>query len=144
MPPFLEGHPVLAILAIWLVASAIFVGVPVALTFGALYRRAKREGVANARAVITRRLFVPGRARGPLDGLAGRDVWVECARLGCAVNTPARIAAVGEDRSVRLEGGVSGTFIPHRESAAFAAGRGAAKGHLMHDGSQGPALLILL
>ena len=126
----IENHPAFAIISIWLVASAIFIGVPVALTFGAIYRQAKRAGVTNPSAVITRRFFFPAS----FDAVPDRDAWVECSKLGCTLKAPARITAV-DGRTIVLE---------HASFEVRRSGRHAAIGTLTHDGSAGLALLILL
>jgi hypothetical protein len=125
MPPVLEQHPALAILAIWLVASAIFIGVPLALT---LFRM---------------RRFIPSKSDVPLDALAGREVWIESAGLNKAIKTRARVASVS-GRILHLDGIDAATFEPLRESRSFAAGHGSATGRVHHAGREARALLILL
>ena len=127
---------------IWLSAVTFLVGIPVGLAVAGDYRRAKASGIRNPKAVIWNRFFIPRRTRGRITDVAGREVWVDCWRLGCVMRTAGNVIDSADGAIVIDAAGKRLTFRPVRESKSFPEGRGAASGSISHDDATGYGLVM--
>ena len=126
-------------LAAWLSTSAAFVGIPVYFALRRDVRLAEAQGLPNARAIATRRFFVPVAPQ-VSDAIAGKEAWLEwwsSSRQKRAV----RVIAI-DANAIALDNGL--VFRPQRASRAFASGAGAATGAVFDasGGEVGAALLV--
>ena len=135
------AYAILYTAGIWLIAVTFLIGVPVGLVVAGDYRRAKASGIRNPAAVIRNRFFIPRRSRGSVGDIAGREVWIDCRRLGCVMRTAGSVVESTEGTVVIDAGGKRVTFRAVRESKSFADGRGAASGVIAHDEGTGYGLL---
>jgi hypothetical protein len=127
--------PVAGILIAWSFTSALFIGIPVIVGLRADARAAAAAGIANAKAVVRRRFFVPSRPRPLHAALLERTVWIERYVHPAHEKRGMRITAV---RTSALQFEDGSVFEPRTMSRGFADGHGAAKGVMRG----APALVI--
>jgi hypothetical protein len=113
----------------WVTTTVLFVAIPVVIGLRADVRAAREVGLPNARAVASRRFFVP-RSRRPLHAaLLNRVAWIERNAMPAHEKRAMRVTAV---RAASLQFEDGSVFEPRTMSRGFADGAGAAKG-VMHD-----------
>jgi hypothetical protein len=137
----MNGESILASMAAWLSTSAVFIGIPVIRALRADVRAAEASGVADPKAVLRRRFFIP-RGNRPLHAsVLHKTAWVERYAAPAHEKRALRVTAV-RTGSLQFEDG--SVFEPRTMSPKFAGGAGAAKGVLRDERGIAPALVVFV
>jgi hypothetical protein len=137
----MNGQSILASMAAWLSTSAVFIGIPVVRALRADVRAAEASGIANPKAVLRRRFFIPRRNRPLHASLLNKTAWLERYAPPAHEKRALRVTAV-RTASLQFEDG--SVFEPRTMAPKFADGAGAAKGVLRDERGVVPALVVFV